>query len=147
MAITKEQWRETQERLAKSFMPVEFRLPSGEVITAHKGFVAENRTALIIWIDGERSEVWGWPDSNLYRPLVKEVWRRKTRKPGASLIRHMAKKKGGKAWLKRKENAFVHEVKEYWVCTFDTAASLVRQFRKIEGLELITGEASDAGDE
>ncbi|EPI9148620.1 hypothetical protein ACTBUY_001957 [Salmonella enterica subsp. enterica] len=147
MAITKEQWRETQERLAISFMPVKFRLPTGEVISVHKEFISENRTALIVWIDGQRSAGWGWPDVNTFRPVVKSVWRRKTFKPGASIVRRIAKEKGGKAYLKRKENAHLQEVKEHWTAFFDTAASLVRQFRKIEWLELIIGEASNAGDE
>lgn len=142
MAITKEQWSETQKRLARSFMPVKFSLPTGEVITVHKEFISENRTALIVWIDGKRSTGWGLPTMEAFRPLVKDVWHRKTHKPGASSVRRISAMKGGKAFLKRKENQHLHEVVEYWECWFPTAAALVRQYSKIEGIELVEGESN-----
>ncbi|EKI0830987.1 hypothetical protein QNU19_004340 [Salmonella enterica] len=40
--------------------------------------------------------------------------------------------------VKAEENAHLYDVVEYWVCYFNSAASLVRQYRKIEGLELVT---------
>lgn len=147
MPISKKQWDETQERLKLSFCPVKFRLPTGEVISVHKEFISENRTALIVWIDGQRSTGWGWPDMNTFLPVVKLVWHRKTFKPAASIVRRIAKEKGGKSYLKRKENAHLQEVKEYWTAFFDTAAPLVCQFRKIEGLELVVEGVSDAGKE
>lgn len=147
MPISKEQWHGIQNELTAPYGCVSFKLPSGELILVNKSFVSENKTALIVWVDGQRNDGWGWTESNVFRPLVKDIWRRKTRKPGASIIRRMTKEKGGKAFLKRKENAFLHEVIEYWVCYFDTAASLVRQFRKIEGLELVVEGVSDAGKE
>lgn len=138
MSISKEQWNGIQNTLCRMYSEVTFRMPSGEEITVNKRFIAENKMALIVWINGERSEAWGWPKHELFRPLTKQVWRRKTYRPGASVIRKVSKIKGGKRWLKQKENAHLYDVVEYWVCYFNSAASLVRQYRKIEGLELVT---------
>lgn len=80
----------------------------------------------------------GLEKNDEYRPVTELVWRRKTYKPGASFIRRMSKTRDGQRFLKRKENAYLHEVVEYCVCHFSTAASLVRQFRTIDGLELLT---------
>lgn len=138
MTISKEQWAGIQNTLSDLYSRVEFKLPSGEIIAVYKAMVSENKLALTVWIDDTRSEAWGWPTHKGFRPITKQVWRRKTYKPGASIIRRASQTRDGKRWLKRKENAYLHEVVEYWVCYFTTAASLVRQFRKIEGLELVT---------
>ncbi|WP_419057188.1 hypothetical protein [Kluyvera georgiana] len=136
--ITKEQWQGIQNTLGGLYSRVEFKLSSGEKIAVYKAMVSENKLALIVWIDDTRSEAWGWPSHKDFRPVTKVVWRRKTYKPGASIIRRASKTRDGQRWLKRKENAYLHEVVEYWVCYFSTAASLVRQFKKIDGLEIVT---------
>lgn len=138
MTISKEQWNGIQNSLGGLYAEVEFKMPSGETISINKRMIAENKMALIVWINGERSDAWGMPKHEKYHPLTKLVWRRKTYRPGAATIRKVSKMKGGKRWLKLKENAYLYEVVEYWVCYFSSAASLVRQFRKIEGLELVT---------
>ncbi|HBA1402913.1 hypothetical protein [Citrobacter koseri] len=138
MTISKEQWNGIQNTLCRMYSEVTFRMPSGEEIAVNKSFIAENKMALIVWVNGERSTAWGLPTHEQFRPLVKHVWRRQTRRPGASVIRKISKMKGGKRWLKQKENAHLYDVVEYWVCYFNSAASLVRQYRKIEGLELVT---------
>ncbi|ECF0259008.1 hypothetical protein K2652_002316 [Salmonella enterica subsp. enterica serovar Agbeni] len=137
MAISKEQWSGIQRTLSIQYCSLKFRMPTGEELHVMKSFVAENRLALIVWIDGKHCVGWGWPDNQLYRPIVRQVWRRKTFRPGARLARQLSKQKGGKALLRRKEFQDLNDVREYWVHDFSTAASLVRQFKKIEGLELI----------
>lgn len=143
MAISKEQWHGIQNELTELYNSVKFRLSSGEVITVNKLFVTENKTALVVWINGERSPVWGWPHRDEFRPIVKQVWRRRTHQPGAKQVRKISAMKGGKTWLKRKENAHLFKVYEYWEGRFITASSLVRQFRKIEGLELVPEAARE----
>ncbi|HBD3031428.1 hypothetical protein ABWM31_005515 [Citrobacter koseri] len=138
MTISKEQWNGIQNTLSGLYGEVKFRMPSGEDITVNKRLIAENKMALIVWINGERSDAWGLKIHDEYRSVTELVWRRKTYRPGASIIRRASKTRDGQRWLKRKENAYVHEVVEYRVCYFNTAASLVRQYRKIEGLELVT---------
>ena len=138
MTISKEQWNGIQNTLSGLYGEVKFRMPSGEDITVNKRLIAENKMALIVWINGERSDAWGLKSHDEYRSVTELVWRRKTYRPGASIIRRASKTRDGQRWLKRKENAYVHEVVEYRVCYFNTAASLVRQFSKIEGLELVS---------
>lgn len=143
MAISKEQWIGIQGTLTTLYNSVKFRLPSGEVLTVNKCFVSENKTRLVVWIDGVHSTVWGWPHHDEFRPVVKQIWRRRTHQPGAKQVRKISAMKGGKAWLKRKENADLFKVYEYWDGYYATAASLVRQFRKIEGLELVPEAARE----
>lgn len=138
MSISKEQWNGIQNTLAGLYSRVEFKLPSGEKVSVYKAMISENKMALIAWIDDTRSEAWGWTSHDEFRPITKLVWRRKTYRLGASIIRRASRTRDGQRWLKRKENAHLYEVVEYWVCHFSTAASLVRQYKKIEGLELIT---------
>ncbi|MJP99741.1 hypothetical protein DN101_14720 [Salmonella enterica subsp. enterica] len=137
MAISKEQWNGIQNTLLSEFCSVRFRTSTGEELHIMKSFIGENKLALIVWIDGVRNEGWGWPNHKLFRPLVQQVWRRKTFRPGASIVRRASKTAAGRKWLKRRENQDLFRVVEFWVCYFNTAASLVRQFKKIEGLELI----------
>ncbi|MBM6483472.1 hypothetical protein ACQ9AT_00565 [Klebsiella pneumoniae] len=143
MAISKEQWASVQNTLGGLYGSVKFKLPTGEEIHVIKSFVAENKTALVVWIDGQRGNGWGWPHLDHFRPVVRQVWRRRTFRPGAAMVRNISKQRGGKAFLKRKENAHLFEVREYWEPWFSTAASLVRQFKKIDELELVAGSLSD----
>ncbi|EPG7298494.1 TPA: hypothetical protein ACXPD2_000162 [Klebsiella pneumoniae] len=143
MAISKEQWAAIVGLLSGMYRDVKFRLPTGEEIRVNKMFIAENKAALIVWVDGVRNEGWGWPEGSNFRPVVKQIWRRKTYRPGARLARQLSKQKGGKALLRRKAFRDLNDAKEYWVCYFNTAASLVCQFKKIDGLELVVGSLHD----
>ncbi|ECC3295627.1 hypothetical protein YN18_001219 [Salmonella enterica subsp. enterica] len=146
MAISKEQWNGIQYALGIQYCSVKFRMPTGEELHVNKAFVAENKLALQVWIDGRYCVGWGWPDNKLYRPIVRQVWRRKTFRPGARLARQLSKQKGGKSLLRRKEFSHLNDVREYWNYDFNTAASLVRQFKKIEGLELVSCSPSEFGE-
>lgn len=139
MSVTKEQWAAVKETLKGLYFDVKFRLQTGEEITVNKRFIAENKMALVVWIDGERNPGWGFQNLDTFRPVVKQVWHRKTFRPAAKEVRRISALKGGKAYLKRKENQYLHKVVEYWECTFSTAAALVRQFSKIDSIELVEG--------
>ena len=138
-AITKAQWCAIEAELKnRAYASIEFKLPGGELISVVKQFIAENRLGLVVGIDGKYKAIWGYPRFGEFLPLVKSIWCRKTHKPGAKAIRRISAIKGGKTFLKRKENAHLHEVVEYWVPYFNTARALITQFKKIEGIQLIT---------
>ena len=134
MAITKEQWIEIEKHLAGFFGSVIFKYGEFE-ITVTRGRVSESKTSLVVYVDDAIKGAWFIADKE--RPsCIPDVWRKRTR------ARYTAKsiKDAEKLWGKRgakKEFPELYEVTEYHTCDFTTAKSLVRQYKKLEGLELI----------
>lgn len=134
MAITKEQWIEIEKHLAGFFGSVIFKYGEFE-ITVTRGRVSESKTSLVVYVDDVIKG--GWYSKDNERPsCIPDVWRKRTR------ARYTAKsiKDAEKIWGKRgakKELPELYEKTEYHTCDFTTAKSLVRQYKKLEGLELI----------
>lgn len=134
MAITKEQWVEIEKHLAGLFSSVIFKYGEFEV-TVTRSRVSESKTSLVVYVDGVIKG--GWYSKDNERPAcIPDVWRKRTR------AKYTAKsiKSFEKIWGKRrakKEMPEIYEVTEYHTCDFTTAKSLVRQYKKLEGLELI----------
>lgn len=134
MAITKEQWVEIEKHLAGLFSSVIFKYGEFE-ITVTRGRISESKTSLVVYVDGVIKG--GWYSKDNERPAcIPDVWRKRTR------AKHTAKsiKSFEKIWGKRrakKEMPDLYEVTEYHTCDFTTAKSLVRKYKKLEGLELI----------
>ena len=134
MAITKEQWTEIEKHLAGLFSSVIFKYGEFE-ITVTRGRVSESKTSLVVYVDGVIKG--GWYSKDNERPAcIPDVWRKRTR------AKYKAKsiKSFEKIWGKRrakKEMPELYEVTQYHTCDFTTAKSLVRQYKKLEGLELI----------
>lgn len=134
MAITKEQWIEIEKHLAGFFGSVIFKYGEYE-ITVTRGRVSESKTSLVVYVDDAIKGAWFIEDKE--RPsCIPDVWRKRTR------AKYTAKsiKDAEKVWGKRrakKEMPELYEKTEYHTCDFTTAKSLVRQYKKLEGLELI----------
>lgn len=134
MAITKEQWIEIEKHLAGLFSSVIFKYGEFE-ITVTRGRVSESKTSLVVYVDGVIKG--GWYSKDNERPAcIPDVWRKRTR------AKYTAKsiKSFEKIWGKRrakKEMPELYEVTQYHTCDFTTAKSLFRQYKKLEGLELI----------
>ena len=134
MAITKEQWVEIEKHLAGLFSSVIFKYGEFEV-TVTRSRVSESKTSLVVYVDGVIKG--GWYSKDNERPAcIPDVWRKRTS------AKYTAKsiKSFEKIWGKRrakKEMPELYEVTEYHTCDFTTAKSLVRQYKKLEGLELI----------
>lgn len=134
MAITKEQWTEIEKHLAGLFSSVIFKYGEFE-ITVTRGRVSESKTSLVVYVDVVIKG--GWYSKDNERPAcIPDVWRKRTR------AKYTAKsiKSFEKIWGKRrakKEMPELYEVTQYHTCDFTTAKSLVRQYKKLEGLELI----------
>jgi len=72
-----------------------------------------------------------------YQPLSAIFLRKRLINTTAKIAREIAKERGGKAWLKRKENRHYSEKDSEVTDTFfPTAKTVVNHFRKIEGLTL-----------
>ena len=134
MAITKEQWAKIQERLKSSFATMQF-IVGEHTISVERRSVSESKTALAVFVDGKIE----WKnafDSDGGRPdIITKVWRRRSKAifppaKKAKLLKNFGKRKAKEYFPK------MDEVMESYDPFFNTAASLVRQFKKIEGIEL-----------
>lgn len=133
--ITNAQWQTIEANLTRVYAHQKFRLGVHE-ITVLKERVAENKFALIVYIDGQWKGLWMTPDKDpVYGPIVTQVWRKRTRKLYPPTQRQKLVKSVG---VRRAKKLFPNLDKtiEHWVPDFNTAKSLVRQFRKVDGLEL-----------
>lgn len=146
--ITKDQWQGIANTLkSRLYREVGFRL-DGYEISVYLARIGECELAYCVYIDGEMPRVWT-ADSEGFLPVYRKVLRRIVTKPYAKRIAKMKKERSGRAFLKAKENAWVHETRESWRPWFVSVKSLVSQFSKIKGLELVTPlsevmEAKDA---
>lgn len=136
MEITAEQWKGLQETLQGIYVSAKLRYGDHD-ITVEKRRVGENKYALAVFLDGSIKGSWFDGDDEVYGPLVKLFWRKRTR----ALFKPKEKSRLKKDFNKRQVKELFPRIDETWVIydpTFNTAASLIRQFKKIEGLELVT---------
>lgn len=135
MAITKLQWADIENTL-KSGAPVRF-LYEGHEIDVMKIHTSETKMAYIVAEGGHALVGFLKKDDKAYNPLSEVFLRKKLVNPHARLARSIAKERGGKAYLKRKENRYMTEkTLEVTETLFSTARTVVTHFRKIKGLEL-----------
>ncbi|EKE75208.1 hypothetical protein [Gallaecimonas xiamenensis] len=135
-SITKEQWASVQEELAGSFAMVAFQ--HGEVrVSINRARVSESRSALAVYLDGQICVSWGHPCvKDGYREDICRYWRRRSSavyspKEKARLIKAYGKRRV-KQHFPNLDDAYV-----WWDCTFNTAQSLVTQFKKLDGLKVL----------
>lgn len=136
MSISKEQWASIEERLKGFYFSVKFTL-SGHEITVQKVRYKENQYALCVYIDGSWKGLWMTGDKDpVYDPIVKQVWRKRSRALYSPAKKARIRKSFG---VRRTKEMFpdLDKAIVMWMPDFKTAASLVRQFKKIDGLELV----------
>ncbi len=143
MSISKAQWQAIETALMRLGGCAEFAL-DGHKITTQKRMVSENRMAIMVYIDGQIKGKWVIPGEKDAPAIVPKVWRLKTKAYyGPAKIKRLEKQFG-----KRKAREYfpkLHEKQHGYLPDFSTAKSLVRQYKKIEGLtltsDLHTGDA------
>jgi hypothetical protein len=136
--ITKEQWDDIENELTGMFASVKFQY--GEhVLNVARVRTGEAKHDLMVYIDGYIKGAWHMPDSEGFIPVAKDVWR--TRKKAvyspqkkAKLIKDFGKKRV-KEYLPDLDKIII-----YYSPDFTTAKSLVRQYKKLEGLAVIKEE-------
>lgn len=137
MAINKSQWVGIENAL-KSGAPVRFRY-QGHEIDVMKINTSETRMAYLVAAGGHALMGFLKKDDKAYNPLSEVFLRKKLINPHARLARSIAKERGGKTYLKRKENRHLTEKsREVTDTLFPTAKTVVAHFRKIKELELAT---------
>lgn len=133
--ITKEQWEKIKRELSGVYGNVKFKLDETELFVK-KGFIAENKLAIMVYMDGIIQIGAGWTDSKVFNPITKKVWCTKTR----SYFKPKEKAKLIKIWGKReayKRHDLDKKIVSY-VPFFGTYSTFERQYKKLENLELIT---------
>ncbi|EHM48881.1 hypothetical protein [Hafnia alvei] len=139
MAITKNQWDNIENTL-KTGIPVRF-LYQGHEINVIKIHTSETKMAYIVAEGGHALVGFLKKNDKAYNPLSEVFLRKKLINPHALVARSIAKERGGKAYLKRKENRYLTEKSKEVIDTFfPTARTVIMHFRKIKGLELAIGE-------
>lgn len=136
--ITKEQWDDIENELTGMFASVKFQY--GEhVLNVARVRTGEAKHELMVYVDGTIKGVWHSPESEGFLPVIKDIWR--TRKKAvyspqkkAKLIKDFGKKRV-KEFLPDLDKIII-----YYSPDFTTAKSLVRQYKKLEGLVLIESE-------
>ena len=137
--ISKEQWDAIAFTLRSDFcFSVKFRL-DGHEIKVQLCRIAECELAYVVSVDGKPSFHWR-EEHEEFLPVYKKICRLSVVKPYAKSINNLKKQRGGKAFLKSKDNTWLHEKRERWLPWFKSVKSLVSQYRKIDGLELLTPE-------
>ena len=139
--ITKEQWEDIKSKLSGLYGGVEFTL-NDKKISVHKQQISETKLAWMVYIDGKVNLGWGYPSEKNYDPLMEQLWHKKTR----SLYKEAEKKKIKKIWgVRRAKKEFPELEKKYsWYQPyFNSINVLERQFKKIDGLELISKDDND----
>ena len=134
MAISKEQWDKVESELAGTFGSALFKLGDHE-ISIQRVRKSESTTVLAVYIDGYIKGEWHTKEET--RPdCLEQVWRKRYISIYKQAdIKQIIKIFGKREAKKRYPN--LNEKKEFLDCYFTTAKSLVRQFKRIKGIELI----------
>lgn len=156
MTISKEQWKAIQTRLKEFVVHLEFSL-SGHAITIQRVRKSESTTALAVYIDHEIKGNWISdlndisPDDAFINGVVKQVWHHRfvsaySRK-SIQELETLKKRIGVKRFKERFSTLDPKTIgNTYLTPYFGSSAVLVRQFKKIEGLQLVT-ELQEVADE
>ncbi len=133
--ITKEQWITIKKEL-QGFRPiVKFSLGEDKV-DIERVIFSENKTGLAVFINGSIKGSWFSPDSAEYNPLVEILWRKRV----MHRYSPSQKKKLTKGISKRQIKEWFPDLDKktlYYDMKFNTAGTLVTQYKKIQNLKLV----------
>jgi hypothetical protein len=147
MAISKEQWQAIAAELKSQWVTMNFRL-HGHEITIRRCRKSESTTVLGVYVDGVIEGKWFTQVSNIdpaddfMNKVAKQVFFHKFKAMYSKKeLETMAKHKR-RLGAKRMKEMFGEEPEKkgwtYLVPYFGSSTALVRQFKKIEGLELVS---------
>src|SRR5690606_14132110 len=134
MSISTENWQKIEKNRSTSMGSVHVKIADDENHVA-KVVVKENRTALAVYINGQI--VWKHGMQSDEQPeLIRKVWRKRT----VAAYSPVKKQKIIKSFGKRRAKELfpsLDKVTTYYDPTFNTAKSVVRQFKKLDGLAVV----------
>ncbi|MCD2529435.1 hypothetical protein LPL65_15510 [Providencia huaxiensis] len=141
MSISKEQWEKIEGDLKDYFASVDFQY-KGIEISVRRISIGEGRTALAVFLDGEMRSGWGWPNSDVFNPLVECFWSKRQKSYYSPTKVKKLEKIYGKRRVK-KEISNLHEKFTWYHPYFSKASVLVRQFKRIKELTLKVDNEGD----
>ncbi|EPG7578644.1 hypothetical protein M0K77_003065 [Providencia rettgeri] len=141
MSISKEQWEKIEGDLKDYFASVDFQY-KGIEISVRRVSIGEGRTALAVFLDGEMRSGWGWPNSDVFNPLVECFWSKRQKSYYSPTKVKKLEKIYGKRRVK-KEISNLHEKFTWYHPYFSKASVLVRQFKRIKELTLKVDNEGD----
>ncbi|QWQ16563.2 hypothetical protein KOL64_17675 [Providencia rettgeri] len=141
MGINKEQWVKIEGDLKDYFASVDFQY-KGIEIGVRRVSIGEGRTALAVFLDGEMRSGWGWPNSDVFNPLVECFWSKRQKSYYSPTKVKKLEKIYGKRRVK-KEISNLHEKFTWYHPYFSKASVLVRQFKRIKELTLKVDNEGD----
>ncbi|WP_394166010.1 hypothetical protein [Photobacterium piscicola] len=143
-SITKEQWQKIEEELSQYYVNVIFNY-KGHEVKINRVRVSESVTNLVVWIDGKINNNWGYhhiltelgagdPDLKEIPTIINDVWRNRIKSKHSLKDIKRYEKINGKRWCKKMG---IYDKHKYYEPLFPKSSVLVRQFKKLDGLELI----------
>jgi hypothetical protein len=147
MTISKEQWQAIAAELKGGWVQVKFKLHGHEIYIT-RARKSESTTVLAVYIDGEIKGAWMKviedidPADEFMNQVVKQVFFHKFKaRYSKKELETMAKHKRRLGAKRMKEMFGEAPEKAGWTYLapyFGSSAALVRQFKKIDGLELVS---------
>ena len=134
MSISKEVWQQIEDGLKSTFASAEFKLGNDEIHVTRVR-LSESKTALAVYINGKIKG----SDTGITKDapeINQQVWRKRTRAKYQPKFKAQVIKIWGKREAKKRYSD-LEDKHVFFDPTFNTAASVVRQFKKIDGLEVV----------
>ncbi|MFJ5441731.1 hypothetical protein [Pectobacterium sp. CHL-2024] len=141
-AITKEQWTLIAEELKSYFCYVQFKYQD-TVITIARERDGESKTVLSVYIDGKMSWVWGRKESEFYNPITELFWCEKKKRFYSAQRAAKIEKEFGKRRAKEFSPKLYDSI-SFRLPYFATSTSLIRQFKKADGLVWLRKPEADS---
>lgn len=141
-SITKEQWALITEELKGFFCHVQFKYQD-TVISVTRERDGESRSVLTVYFDGKICGGWANEKSENYNPITRLFWCEKKKRLYPAKRATQIEKEFGK---RRAKEYFpkLYDSVSFWLPFFTASASLIRQFKKVDGLTwLPKNEATD----
>ncbi|MEF1159644.1 hypothetical protein QTO08_01885 [Vibrio parahaemolyticus] len=141
--LTASDWQDVQSQLESLFASVSFKY-KGHKITVAREYQSESSSKLAVYIDDQIKGAWidlnfgrvGEVDKPKERPaVIDDVWMLKTKARYDKKFIASVEKVWGKREAK-KRYPDLHGKRQFLWPYFNKASSVVRQFKKLEGIEL-----------
>lgn len=135
MSISKEQWEQIERDLT-GFTRIEFI--SGDLkVSVSRKRVSENKLGLVVYLNGEIDLGLISVKESEHNDDIKKFWRRRSRAVYSAADKARIIKAFGKREAKKSFN--LDRASIWYEPVFPTTKALIRQFKKIDGLELAIG--------
>ncbi|ELB2819238.1 TPA: hypothetical protein KD832_002824 [Vibrio parahaemolyticus] len=137
MKISKDQWADLEEKMTYGYVDIKFKYKGFE-LSIQRVRTSESKSVLVVYINGSYKLSWGLIDRESEdRPsILTEVWKQRS----MAIYKPKEIKEIEKVWGKRqakKDFSNLHGRHTWYDPAFPKASVLCRQFKKLEGLELV----------